>query len=178
MKTAATVKVAALIGAAVIMALFTVQGTLALWSASTASTGQLLQSADFTVDVASAGGTGRLDPVQTITMPPVTGMTPGTSRTVPVTVTNSTQAGSGTFKTRITAGAPQVSGPLAGYVTGTVRPSLDAACSSIETGNSLDLPQGASGVFCVSMTMSPDAPATLGGSTAAVTVALTAQQQP
>lgn len=177
MKITVALKFAALVGAAVFLALLTVQGTLALWGASTVSTGQSLQSADFRVNIATSEGTGRLDAVQAVTLPAASGMMPGTSRIVPVTVTNATNAGSGAFKTRITAGAPEVSGPLANHLTAAVSQDSNPGCSAAGAGNSIDLAQNASGVFCIRMMLSPDAPATLGGSSAAVTVTLTAQQQ-
>lgn len=176
MRITAALKATALICAAVLMALFTVQGTLALWSATAASPAQAMQTADFAVPITTTAGTAQLAPAQAVTIPAVTGMTPGTTRTIPVTVTNATDAGNGAFTTRITAGTPSVSGTLAGHLTAAVSPAQGTDCSTVRTGSSIDLAQSTSGVFCLKVTMAAAAPATLGGSTAAVTIPLTAQQ--
>lgn len=177
MRTTAALKATALIAIAVLMALLTVQGTLALWNATASSKNQTVQSADFAVTVRTPdGGTARLSGTQTISVGGLTGLTPGTSRTVPVQVTNATDAGNGTFKARITAGTPQVSGTLAGYLTASIRPAQSTDCSSVRTGTSIDLAQNATGVFCLTAALSANAPATLGGTTGAVTITLTAQQ--
>lgn len=177
MRIAAALKATALVGAAVVMALFTVQGTLALWSATAASPAQAMQTADFAVMITTtAGGPVRLDSTQAVTIPAVTGMKPGTTQTVPVTVINATDAGSGAFTARITAGAPQISGDLATHLTAVVSPTQGPNCSTVRAGSSIDLVQNTSGVFCLKVTMAAAAPATLGGMNAAITIPLTAQQ--
>lgn len=177
MRITAVPKATALICAAVLMALFTVQGTLALWSATASSPAQALQTADFAVTITTTAGTSRLAPAQTVTIPAVTGLTPGASRTVPLTVTNATNAGNGAFTTRISTGTPSVSGTLAGHLTASVSPVQGTDCATARAGTSIDLAQNASGVFCLTVSMAASAPAYLGGSTAAVTLPLTAQQR-
>lgn len=177
MRITAALKATALMCAAVLMALFTVQGTLALWSATAASPAQAMQTADFAVLITSNNSVKvRLATTQVVTIPAVAGMKPGTTQTVPVTVTNATDAGSGAFTARITAGTPLISGNLAGHLTAAVSPAQVPNCSTVLTGSSIDVAQGASGVFCLKVTMAAAAPATLGGLNAAVTIPLTAQQ--
>ncbi|MFF1252998.1 hypothetical protein ACFVYC_10965 [Pseudarthrobacter sp. NPDC058329] len=176
MRITAALKATALMCAAVLMALFTVQGTLALWSATAASPAQAMQTADFAVTIISPAGTAQLAPAQAVTIPAVTGLKPGTSQTVPVTVKNATDAGNGAFTARITAGVPLISGPLAGHLTAVVSPAQGTNCATVLTGSSITLAQGVSGVFCLKVSMAAAAPATLGGSNAAVTIPLTAQQ--
>jgi hypothetical protein len=175
MRITGALKATALIGAAVLLALFTVQGTYALWNATAASPAQALQSADFAVTITTTGGTGQLSS-GTVSIPAAAGMTPGTSRTVPVTITNATNAGNGSFSARITAAAPQITGPLASHLTATISPAQGTNCSTVRTGSSIDLAQNASGVYCLKVTMAAGAPATLGGTNAVVTIPLTAQQ--
>lgn len=176
MRITAVPKAAALMGAAVLMALLTVQGTLALWSATVASPAQAMQTANFAVTITTTAGTAQLAPAQSVDIPAVTGVTPGTTRTVTVTVTNATDAGNGAFTTRVTAGTPSISGTLESHLTAAVGPAQGTDCSTVRAGSSIDLAQSASGMFCLTVTMAAAAPAYLGGSNAVVTIPLAAQQ--
>ncbi|MEE1621901.1 hypothetical protein ACQ7DA_09690 [Zafaria sp. J156] len=178
MKT--TLRVAALLGAATVLGLLTVQGTLALWSATASSGAQAVRTADFTVLVRTAdGATSALGAgTSPVTLPPVTGLVKGGSRTTAVTLVNATDAGSGAFRARVTAGTPQVQGQLQSRLTVTVRPGTDAGCSAFRPGPGIDLAQGASGVLCVTTTLAAETPASLGGAGASVIIPLTAEQLP
>lgn len=177
MRTSAALKAAALLGVAVVLALFTVQGTLALWNTAAVSETQAVTTADFAVLVAPAGGMPqRLISTGTVSMPPVTGLMRGTSRTTAITVTNATDAGSGSFAVRATAGTTQVIGPLAPYLMTTVSSAQGTDCAVTQAVRTLDLAQGASGTMCLTVSLAADAPATVGGAAASTELTLSIQQ--
>lgn len=180
MQATATLKAAALCGTAVVLGLLTVQGSLALWTQTAASAAGSVRAADFAVTVIadngrqqrlSASGTPR-----TVTVAGVPALERDKPVVVPVTVTNATNAGSGTFTLRTTAGAPTVTGALAGYVDAAVALASGGTCATRTAGNARDIAQGAAGTFCLTLTLKSTAPATLSGAAATVDVGISALQ--
>lgn len=180
MKATATLRATALIGVAVVLALITVQGTLALWTKTAASAAGTVRAADFAVTVTGANGQAqRLNTngtPATIALAGIPALERGKPVTVPVVVTNSTNAGSGTFRIRATAGAPAVSGELAGYVDTGIGLASGGSCATTAPGSVRDIAQGAAGTFCLTLTLKNTAPASLGGKGATVSLGITAQQ--
>lgn len=170
MGTKTTLRMVAILGAATILALFTVQGTLAAWSQTAASKPQIVSGADFSLTVKTSGGTAQQLSVsgQTVTIPGVTGLLPGTTRTTAVTLTNSSNAGSGTFRIRVDPGLPTATGALAPYLTTDLYRVQDTDCSVNRIAMAVELGQGQSGTLCLTVALATNAPATLGGAVAGV----------
>lgn len=179
LKTSATLKSAALVGAAILLGLTTVQGTLALWNDSAASGTQTVRAAEITVlTKTSTGDTARLtEGTQSITVPGSEGLLPGDSKTTPVLITNASNASSGTFALQVAAGAPQVTGDLAANLTAKIAPSRDNRCEDTSAGQSITLAQGETGAFCLTTTLAQNTPKSLSKKSAVITLVLTARQQ-
>lgn len=179
MRTASALKTTSLLIAAVVLALGTVQGSLALWNTTTSSGAGMVQAADFAVLLKTgAGAEQRLSAngvPATVALPAITDLQPGQTQTVPVTVTNATNAGSGAFRIRLTASAPVVSGAKPPGLTATAGISATASCSG-QPPATVDLAQGARATLCVKVTLQDKAPATSGGQTSNAAVKLTATQ--
>ena len=173
-------KATATIGVAIVLALLTVQGTLASWTASAVSEGQVVQAADFTVSVAV--GDERPQPLPAdgnlrVRVP--TGLKPWTSKMTPIVVTNDTNAG-GAFTIRATAEAtvPRDGGPLAPYLVTGLGVGKDGSCAAVEQVTAVVLDKGASATFCLSTSLKADTPVALGGTGASIVLTLDTQQLP
>jgi predicted ribosomally synthesized peptide with SipW-like signal peptide len=170
MGTKTTLRMVAILGAATILALFTVQGTLAAWNQTDTSNRQIVTGADFSVAVKASGAANQQLSVsgQIVTIPGITGLLPGTSRTTAVTLTNSSNAGSGTFRIRVDPGLPTATGVLAPYLTTDLYRVQDTDCSVNRVAKAVELGQGQSGTLCLTVTLEANSPATLGGEVASV----------
>lgn len=180
MRTTSALKTAALLIAAVVLALGTVQGSLAAWNTSTSVGAGSVKAADFKVmlNAGSATGPQRLsvDGVPaTVALPAITNLKPGDTRTIPVTVTNATDAGNGVFRIRLTATAPTRSGPTAPELAVTAGLSSTAGCAT-RTETAIDLPQDTSATLCITVSLAENAPASLAGQSNGIGIKLTAAQ--
>jgi predicted ribosomally synthesized peptide with SipW-like signal peptide len=176
MKTTSALKAIVLIGAAVVLALLTVQGSLALWNATATSTGQSVQSADFKVTVAVGENVQRLPAGGMITVAGPAGLKPGTSQSTPIVVRNAADAG-GPFTISATASAPTSTGTLAPYLGTAIGLGQDGSCTALRQGTRLELAKGASGTFCLITTLAANTPASFGGAGASIAFTLDTQQQ-
>lgn len=185
---------AAVTAAAVLLGLFTVQGTYALWSASAAASPGTVSSASFdtaltavntgqTTTMTLANGTAA-----TLTLSPAGTLGPGTSVYGGVVVADNTNAG-GQFNTAITASQPTVAnvngGTLAGYVSVNSKSAASSAECSSATGFapvstaglvSPTVAKGGSTVFCFQVSLSSSAPSTVKGQAVNISIQLTARQ--
>ncbi|MDQ0824702.1 hypothetical protein QFZ60_000875 [Arthrobacter sp. B2I5] len=185
---------AALTAVAVVLGLFTVQGTYALWSAAAAASPGTVTSASFDTAL-TAVNTGQTTAMTlgngtaaTLTLSPAGTLGPGTSVYGGVVVTNNTNAG-GLFNTAITASQPTLAningGSLAGYVSVSAKTAAASAECSTTTGFasistaglvSPTVAKGASTVFCFQISLSTSAPSTVKGQAVNISLQLTARQ--
>jgi len=185
---------AALTAVAVVLGLFTVQGTYALWSAAASASPGTVTSASFdtALTAVNSGQTTTMTladgSAATLTLSPAGTLGPGTSVYGGVVVTNNTNAG-GQFNTAITAGQPTIAnvsgGTLAGYVSVNAKTAaFSAECStatgfaSISTAGlvSPTVAKGDSTVFCFQVSLSSSAPSTVKGQAVNISLQLTARQ--
>lgn len=194
MRTKRRLQAAALTAVAVVLGLFTVQGTYALWSAAASASPGTITSASFDTAL-TAVNTGQTTTMTladgsaaTLTLSPAGTLGPGTSVYGGVVVTNNTNAG-GQFNTAITAGQPTIAnvsgGTLARYVSVNAKTAASSAeCStatnfaSISTAGlvSPTVAKGGSTVFCFQVSLSSSAPSTVKGQAVNISLQLTARQ--
>ncbi|MDT0168050.1 hypothetical protein [Pseudarthrobacter sp. BRE9] len=185
---------AALTAIAVVLGLFTVQGTYALWSAAASASPGTITSASFDTAL-TAVNTGQTTTMTlangsaaTLTLSPAGTLGPGTSVYGGVVVTNNTNAG-GQFNTAITASQPTIAnisgGTLAGYVSVNAKTATSSAECSTTTGFtpvstaglvSPTVVKGGSTVFCFQVSLSSSAPSTVKGQAVNISLQLTARQ--
>ncbi|MDN6300956.1 MAG: hypothetical protein L0J68_11915 [Micrococcaceae bacterium] len=179
MRTTSALKTAALLIVSVVLALGSVQGSLAVWNTATGSGAGTVQAADFAVLLKTASGNEQRLSANgapaTVTLPAVTNLQPGESRTLPVAVTNATNAGSGAFRIRLTASPAVVSGAKTPGLAATAGISTTGNCSG-QTSATVDLAQNGQATLCVKVTLQDKVPATSGGQTNSVSVKLAATQ--
>lgn len=194
MRTKRRLQAAALTAVAVVLGLFTVQGTYALWSAAASASPGTITSASFDTAL-TAVNTGQTTTMTladgsaaTLTLSPAGTLGPGTSVYGGVVVTNNTNAG-GQFNTAITAGQPTIAnvsgGTLAGYVSVNAKTAASSAECSTATGFasistaglvSPTVAKGGSTVFCFQVSLSTSAPSTVKGQAVNISLQLTARQ--
>ena len=194
MRIPRTLRAGALIAAAVVLGLLAVQGTYALWNASTASSPGSVSSASFDVSLTASpsgnttnmtlpGGTSA-----TINLGSATSLAPGTPVYASLVVGNNSNAG-GTFSTSITAGQATVTnvgiGVLAQYVTVNAKFAAAVAECTITTGyaqltasglTSAAVPKAASTVLCFQVSLSSSTSILLKGQAVNISLPLTARQ--
>lgn len=182
MRTTSALKTAALVIAAVVLALGTVQGSLAVWNTTARASAGTINAADFKVTLTSGSGPDSVQQRLTTTGQPTTvtptipAIKPGETLTIPVTVTNATDAGSGNFRIRVTASALPVTGPTAEKFTVTAGLSATSTCPTSTPPVSAQLAQGASATLCVTVNLEDKLPATFSGQENKVSVNLQAVQ--
>lgn len=177
MKTKAALQATATIVAAIVLALFTVQGTLASWTASAATTSQSVRAADFTVTVAVGGMAAQpLAAGGVVAVQAPAGLKPWTSKVTPIVVTNATDAG-GTFTVESTLTVQTATGPLAPYLVAGIGVGRGGDCATARQGRTVVLDKGASATFCLTTALKADTPVALGGKGASITLTLATQQQ-
>ncbi|TWD53096.1 hypothetical protein FB478_104237 [Arthrobacter sp. AG367] len=194
MRTKRRLQAAALTAVAVVLGLFTVQGTYALWSAAASASPGTITSASFDTAL-TAVNTGQTTTMTladgsaaTLTLSPAGTLGPGTSVYGGVVVTNNTNAG-GQFNTAITAGQPTIAnvsgGTLASYVSVNAKSAASSAECSTATGFasistaglvSPTVAKGGSTVFCFQVSLSTSAPSTVKGQAVNISLQLTARQ--
>lgn len=180
MSTTTKLRMIAISGVAIILALFTVQGTLAVWNQTAAAKAQVVTGADFSLAVKQSGATAQRLSVsgQMVTVPGIDGLLPGATRTISLTLTNTSDAGSGAFRVRVSPGTPKVAGPLAAHLTADIQRVQGTDCTAPGDPSALELGQGQSGTLCLTASLAANAPATLGGTSASLVVDLNAMQLP
>jgi len=190
-------RAAALIAAAVLLGLLTVQGTYALWNAATTGAPGTVQAASFTVNLTGTPS-GQATPMtlaggQSASLALTTQnavLSPGTATYANVLVGNASDAG-GAFSIGVTAGAPTLvnnaGGSLATYLTVNAKTGTTAADCTATTGYSTPLnatssltsaavPKAASIYMCFEVRLSSAAPAAVKGQSVNITIPLTARQ--
>ena len=195
MRTTRFLKAAALIAAAVVLGLLTVQGSYALWNAAASTTPGTISAASFDVKLTAmpnsqnatnmtlADGTSA-----TLAVTPTGTLLPGGSAYGGVVVTNNTNAG-GSFNTAITATKGTVTstgdGSLALNVTVNAKLGTAAADCSTTTGYtalgasglvSPSVAKGGSTVLCFQVTLNANAPTSVKGQAVNIPLTLTARQ--
>lgn len=194
MRVKRTLQAAALIAAAVILGLVTVQGTYALWSANAVTAPGTVSSASF--DVAMTAATSGQSTNMTLAsgqsaalaLGPTAALQPGDTVQAGVVVTNNTNAG-GAFNTATTAGPATVAnaagGTLAQYLSVTAKIAASTAECATSTGytaigtaglTSPATPKAGSTVFCFQVALSSSAPSTVKGQAVNITLPMTARQ--
>ncbi|WP_372696958.1 hypothetical protein [Arthrobacter sp. JSM 101049] len=170
-------KTAALVAAAVVLGLGTVQGSLAIWNTEAESGAGTVKAADFKVRLTTGPTTNqRLNGGSTIvTLPAITGLAPGKTQTLSVPVTNDTNAGSGNFRVLVATTQPQLNNLPAG-LTATAGMLASGQCETSTWQRSVELAQQGTATLCVTVRMPDGTPATSGGLTGSISVELTATQ--
>ncbi|MFF2344683.1 SipW-dependent-type signal peptide-containing protein [Pseudarthrobacter sp. NPDC058119] len=182
MRTKRRLQAAALVAVAVVLGLFAVQGTYALWNAVASASPGTITSASFdtTLQAVNTGATTNMTladgrTAATLTLSPAGVLGPGTSVYGGVVVTNNTNAG-GQFNTAITAGPPSVAnlngGSLATYISVNAKVAASSADCSNAAGFaaisaaglvSPTVAKGGSTVFCFQVSLSSSAPSSVNG---------------
>lgn len=193
MRLPRTLRAGLLIAAAVVLGLLTVQGTYALWNASTSTSPGTVSSASFDVSLTGSpsgnvttmtvpGGAATINLTQSATL------APGTSAYGSVVAGNNTNAG-GAFNTSITAENPSLmpagSGTLSQYlkVNGKFAPT-PASCgttgyteiTTVAGLTSAAVPKGTGTVLCLQVTLDPATPPAMKGKAVNISLTLTARQ--
>jgi predicted ribosomally synthesized peptide with SipW-like signal peptide len=193
-----SLRAAALIAAAVLMGLLTVQGTYALWAANASATPGSVSSASFnvsltgmpsgqTTDMTLAGGQAASLALTTQSVA-LAALAPGAAVHSSVSATNNSDAG-GQFSISITAGAPTVTnvggGSLAQYLTVSAKNVATTAECSTTTGYAqltsaglatAAVPKAGTTVVCFEVKLSATAPSSLKGQAVNISIPLTASQ--
>lgn len=195
MRIRRTLQAAALIAAAVLLGLLTVQGTYALWNASALTAPGTVSAASFDVAMTStlagqATSNMTLPSGQSanLNLGPTAALQPGDSVQAGVVVTNNSDA-TGTFNTSTTAGQPVLAnasgGGLAQYLAVTAKTAATAAQCDVTTGyaaisaaglTSPPVAKGGATVFCFRVSLSPAAPSSVKGQAVNITLPMTARQ--
>lgn len=184
MSTSDALRMAAVIGTAVVAGLLAVQGTWALWDAAAASGARSVQAADFRVELngspMTAGGVSATVALQN----PAMALTPTNPVYAAVTLTNATNAG-GPFRILAAAGTPSATSStpgLAATISVQTAPAPAAggclAATYSATPASTVVAKGGSVTLCLRASLPADAPSMLGGSAVAIAVPITATQLP
>ncbi|WP_425863826.1 hypothetical protein [Arthrobacter sp. TWP1-1] len=196
MNSTRALKATGLVLIAVVLALFTVQGSYALWNKAVSSNAGTVQAADFRIsltdtitsqvtDMTLANGTAATLSLSTT---PAGLIIPGQSTYAGVQVGNVTNAG-GDFTVRASTSTPIINNnagsPLAPYLVVKAvaatslsqcsQASLYAAATPSGT-SSMDIAKAGTGVFCFQISLSADMPASLAGQTATIAIPITATQ--
>ncbi|WP_434618331.1 SipW-dependent-type signal peptide-containing protein [Arthrobacter sp. A5] len=198
MHTPRALKAAGLVLAAVVLGLLTVQGTYALWNAAVNSNAGTVQAADFrvslndtqtntTMDMTLANGTPDGRPATiALSTTPIGVVIPGQSVYAGVQLGNVTNAG-GDFTIKASAGAPGKtdtagSGVAALLSVKAVAASTLAQCQSAAlyanapATASVSIAKNASAVLCFQVTLAVNAPGSLQGKSASISIPLTVDQ--
>lgn len=195
MRIRRTLQAAALIAAAVLLGLLTVQGTYALWNASALTSPGTVSAASFDVAMTStlagqATSNMTLPSGQSanLNLGPTTALQPGDSVQAGVVVTNNSNA-SGAFSTAFTVGQPIVAnvsgGSLAQYLTVTAKTTATAAQCNDTSGYDTIAPagltspvvsKGGATVFCFRVSLSSSALSSVKGNAVNITLPVTARQ--
>jgi len=195
MRTKRRLQTAALVAFAVVLGLFTVQGTYALWNAVASATPGTITSASFdtTLQAVNTGTTTNMTLADgktsaNLTLSPAGTLGPGTSVYGGVVVTNNTNAG-GQFNTAITVNQPSVANLNGGVLATYIIVSAKTAVSSTECSSSTGYAQigasglvsptvgkGASTIFCFQVSLASGAPSTVKGQAVTISLPFTARQ--
>lgn len=193
MRIPRTLRAGLLIAAAVVLGLLTVQGTYALWNASTSTAPGTVSSASFDVSLA-ASPSGQVTNMTlpggpaTINLGQATSLAPGTPVYASLVVGNNSNAG-GTFSTSISPGPATVTnvgpGVLAPYVTVSGKFASSVAECNSSAGyapltalgiTSEAVPKAASTVLCFQVSLSSSTSALLKGQAVNISLPITARQ--
>ena len=182
MRTKRRLQAAALTALAVVLGLFTVQGTYALWSAAASASPGTITSASFdmALQAVNTGATTNMTLADgktsaNLTLSPAGTLGPGTSVYGGVVVTNNTNAG-GQFNTAITASQPSVAnlngGALATYIIVKAKVAASPSeCSTATAYTAIDtaglvsptVAKAGSTVFCFQVSLMSGTPSTVNG---------------
>jgi len=181
MRTKRRLQAAALTALAVVLGLFTVQGTYALWSAAASASPGTITSASFdmALQAVNTGATTNMTlsdgKPATLTLSPTGTLGPGTSVYGGMVVSNNTNAG-GQFNTAITASQPSVAnlngGALATYIIVKAKVAASPSeCSTATAYTAIDtaglvsptVAKAGSTVFCFQVSLMSGTPSTVNG---------------
>jgi predicted ribosomally synthesized peptide with SipW-like signal peptide len=192
MRIPRTLRAGLLIAAAVVLGLLTVQGTYALWNASTSVAPGTVSSASFDVSL-TASPSGQVTNMTlpggaaTVSLSQPTTLTPGTSAYANVAVSNNSNA-TGTFSTTITAEpaslAPSGAGTLSQYVkvkgkfvaTGTACGTTGYTQVTGAGVASAAVAKGTGTVLCLQVTLDSATPSSMKGNAVNISLPITARQ--
>ncbi len=198
MRTPRALKAAGLILAAVVLGLLTVQGTYALWNAAVNSNAGTVQAADFRVsltdgptgttkDMTLDDGTAAGKPATiALSTTPIGVVIPGQSVYAGVQLGNVTNAG-GNFTINASAGVPVItntseSGVAALLSVRAVGADTLAQCPNAalydgaQATASVSIAKNASRVLCFQVTLAANAPGSVQGKSAGISIPLTVDQ--
>lgn len=197
MRIPKSIRTAALLLAAVLLGLMTVQGSYALWSATKTAQPGTVQSAAFTVNLTGSPSQATVPMTidgQATTLALTSGSAPlqdlvrGGSVYSGLEIANASDAG-GTFDIAVTAAAATLGnvdgGTLAGYLSVEVAGAASREGCSAATGyqplagsfTTANIPKGASAVLCFKVTLNPAAPSSVDGNSVRITIPLHARQK-
>ncbi|MEW1812476.1 hypothetical protein AB0284_17435 [Pseudarthrobacter phenanthrenivorans] len=185
---------AALIAASVILGLLTVQGTYAIWNATTSTGPGTVSSAAFTVGLTSVPSGQATAMTLTdgspasLAITPITALVPGGSAYGGLTVANNTNAGR-SFDTAVTVTKGTLTstgdGSLAQNITVNAKTgSLPTDCNTTTGYTALGasgltspaVAKGGSTVLCFQVSLNSTAPASAKGQTVSIPLTITARQ--
>ena len=183
MRTKTLLKASALLAAAVVLGLLTVQGTYALWSRVVPVDAGTIQAADFSVKLTDVGTGTAVEMVDASGESVLLQLKPSgpVSSTVPayagVQVSNVTNAGSD-FAVRARIGQASA-GDL--VIKTRALPAGTGNCGAVDftgTGGTAEatLAKNASAVFCFQLMLAPTAPEALSGTQTKITVPIIVDQ--
>ncbi|WP_255771631.1 SipW-dependent-type signal peptide-containing protein [Pseudarthrobacter sulfonivorans] len=190
-----SLQAAALIAAAVLLGLLTVQGTYALWNATVAVPPGTVGSASFDVKMTAAPNSANFTNMTmadgttaNLAIIPTGTLLPGGSAYGGVVLTNNSNAG-GTFSTAITATKGTVTstgdGSLAQNVTVNAKMGTQATDCSDTSGyaalgtstlTAASVAKAASTVFCLQVTLNSNPPTSVKGQAVNIPLTITARQ--
>jgi hypothetical protein len=192
MRIKRSLQAAALIAAAVLLGLFTVQGSYALWNATTSAAPGTVKAASFDMKMTATPNNTAVtfmtvaDAPASLAITPAGALLPGQSVTGGVMITNSTLAG-GTFNTAIAASKGTVTGTGDGSIAQNItikgkvasQPSdcnLATGYDSFTTLTAPSVAKNASTVFCLQVTLNLNAPPSVKGQAVNIPLTITASQ--
>lgn len=195
MRIKRSLKAGALIAAAVVLGLFTVQGTYALWNTSAVAAPGTVSAAAFDVALTAvnSGTTTNMTLADgttsaTLALSPAGTLGPNSSVSGGIVVTNNSNAG-GQFNTAITVGQATVAntggGTLASYIIVNAKTATSSTECSTSTGYaqiattglvSPTVAKGGSTVFCFQVSLASGAPSAVKGQAVNISLPLTAHQ--
>ena len=154
---------AGLVLAATMLGLPHGSGTLALWNATASSTAQRLTTAEFAVSVKSGEGTTQYltDGDSVVTLAGQNNLFRVKPGTTAIRLGNASNAGSGTFRARITVGTPVATGELKNHLTLSIAKASGSDCSKTAPDSTVDLAQDQSALLCLPITLAATAPASI-----------------
>lgn len=181
MRTKTALKALALVTAAVVLGLLSVQGSYALWNRMVSANAGTIQAADFRVLLTDMkSGTAYVNSASVQLTPFSGGLLPGTSVYAGVKISNFTNAGSD-FTVRADSGQAVIANPeFLGHLTVKSRASATEPCPmggyTSETAFVDQIAKDASAFLCFEISLLNTAPSTVSAKTTDISIPISVKQ--